>query len=70
DAILQDEPVNATREAATGDVKIVETFDTGEDYGMLFPEEGAEDLITLINEGLQVLRDSGEYQTIFDGYFS
>lgn len=70
DAILQDEPVNATRETASGDVKVVETYETGEDYGFLFPEEGAEGLIDLINAGLAAMHADGSYDTLFASYFA
>lgn len=68
-AILQDQPVNAARENQSGDVVVVDTYDTGENYGLLFPEEGAEALIDLVNTTLSEIRDDGTYDEIFDTYF-
>ncbi len=69
DAILQDEPVNANREEASGDVKVVQTYDTGENYGLLFPEATAADLIAAVNAKLAEMREDGTYDAIFNEYF-
>lgn len=68
DAILQDLPVNLehTRDGA---FVIVEQYDTGEEYGFAFRKTGDEALVEAVNEALQELRDSGEYQKIYDKYF-
>ena len=68
-AVLQDLPVNLVH-SDDGDFEIVEEYDTDESYGMAVKEEGSEDLLAAINENLQALRDSGEYDTIYEKYFS
>lgn len=68
DAILQDLPVNIEH---TRDKKytIVEEYETDEEYGFAFRKTGDEALVEAVNDVLQELRDSGEYQKIYDKYF-
>ena len=68
-AILQDLPVNVERANEAGGLEIVETYETDEEYGFAFPEEGAEDLQEAVNGALQALRDAGTYDEIFAEYF-
>ena len=68
-AVLQDLPVNLEH-TGDGDFEIVEEYDTEESYGFAVKEEGSEDLLAAINDGLQSLRDSGDYDTIYAKYFS
>lgn len=68
DAILQDLPVNLEH-TRDGKFVIVEQYDTGEEYGFAFRKTGDEALVEAVNEALQALRDSGEYQKIYDKYF-
>lgn len=68
-AVLQDLPVNLDH-TEDGAYEIVEEYDTDESYGFAVKEEGSEDLLEAINENLQELRDSGEYDTIYEKYFS
>lgn len=68
DAILQDEPVNDTY-AQDNDTEVIETYDTDENYGFAF-EQGRDDLVDVVNSGLQEVRDSGRYDELFDQYFA
>jgi polar amino acid transport system substrate-binding protein len=68
--ILQDLPVNVERAAQDDTLAVIETYETDEEYGFAFPEEGSEDLLEAVNAALQALRDSGAYQEIFDRYFT
>jgi len=71
DAILQDLPVNIEHQRdpkEPGRFKVVETYDTAENYGFAARKDNSA-LIDAINAELKSLRDSGEYQTIFDTYF-
>ena len=70
DAILQDQPVNLEHEKADDTYKIVETYNTDESYGFAFLKGERTELVTAVNEALQELRDSGEYQEIYDTYFT
>ncbi len=70
DAILQDQPVNLEHEKADDAYEIVETYDTEESYGFAFAKGEKPELLEAVNTALQELRDSGEYQTIYDEYFT
>ena len=70
DAILQDQPVNVEHEKADDAYAIVEEYETGESYGFAFAKDEKDALLEAVNGALQELRDSGDYQTIYDNYFS
>lgn len=70
DAILQDQPVNIEHEKADPNYTIVEEYDTGESYGFAFAKGEKTALLDAVNGALQELRDSGDYDTIYDSYFS
>lgn len=67
DALLQDIGVNALH-ASDGDYEIVETYPTKEQYGLAI-RKGNDELLDDVNEALQEMRDSGEYQKTYDKYF-
>lgn len=69
DAILQDLPVNVERASQDDTIEVVETYETDENYGFAFPEEGSEDLLEAVNTALQTLRDEGTYDEIYNKYF-
>ncbi|HEX6876767.1 MAG TPA: basic amino acid ABC transporter substrate-binding protein [Nocardioidaceae bacterium] len=69
DALLQDLPVNLDHTKG-GDFTIVETYDTGEQYGFAVREKGSEPLLKEINKQLQKLRDDGTYDKLYNKYFS
>lgn len=68
DAILQDFPVNAYRATQDDSLVVTETIPTGEQYGFAVAK-GNEGVLTMINDGLADLRDSGEFDEIFTRYF-
>ena len=68
DALLQDLPVNLTHTAG-GDFEIVEEYSTDETYGLAM-EKGNDALVEAVNAQLTELRDSGEYDELYDKYFS
>jgi polar amino acid transport system substrate-binding protein len=70
DAILQDQPVNYVHEQDDSAYKIVETYETDESYGFAFAKDEKKELLEAVNEALQEIRDSGEYQEIFDKYLA
>ncbi|WP_353115570.1 basic amino acid ABC transporter substrate-binding protein [Microbacterium sp.] len=70
DAILQDQPVNFEHEKADSDYKIVETFKTDEQYGFAFAKGKMDKLRDAVNGALKQLKDDGEYQKIYDAYFT
>lgn len=70
EAILQDLPVNAENARTNEGVEVVETYDTGEQYGFAVAEEGSDALLEAINQGLQTIRDEGTYDQLYEEYFS
>lgn len=70
DALLQDLPVNVDNaNKSDGAFTIVEEYDTDETYGLAI-KKGNTALVDAVNEQLTALRDSGEYDTLYDKYFS
>ena len=70
DAVVFDSPVllyYATRDGA-GKVQVVGTVFRKEDYGIVFPRGSA--WRKPVNEALLRLRENGQYQTIYDKWFS
>ncbi|MFJ4044305.1 ABC transporter substrate-binding protein [Microbacterium sp. NPDC089987] len=70
DAILQDQPVNIEHEKTDPEYKIVEEYDTEESYGFAFAKGEKDELREAVNKALKDLRDSGDYDTIYDTYFA
>jgi polar amino acid transport system substrate-binding protein len=66
DAVLQDAPVNEDH-AASNATKVVETYDTGESYGIAFAKGSP--LVAEVNAALATLRADGTYDALFDKYF-
>lgn len=70
DAILQDQPVNLVHEKADSNYKIVETYETDESYGFAFAKGEKTELREAVDGALKQLRDEGEYDKIYDEFFS
>ena len=68
DALLQDLPVNLDHQKEGG-FEVVETYSTDEQYGLAM-KKGNTALVDAVDEQLTTLRDGGDYQTIYDTYFS
>ncbi len=69
DAILQDQPVNHEHEKADANYKIVETYQTNEQYGFAFAKGKVPNLLAAVNEQLKAMRADGTYDTIYKKYF-
>jgi polar amino acid transport system substrate-binding protein len=69
DAILQDLPVNAERALGDDGVEVIQEYDTDESYGFAFEQDRGDDLVSVVNDGLQQVRDDGTYDALFDKYF-
>lgn len=67
-AILQDYPVNAFRSTKDDKFVVTQRFETDEQYGFAV-EKGNTALLDVINDGLTELRDTGEFDRIFQQYF-
>ncbi|ANS77398.1 Glutamine ABC transporter, periplasmic glutamine-binding protein [Serinicoccus hydrothermalis] len=68
DALLQDLPVNVDN-STKGDFEVVEEYDTDETYGLAMQQDNTA-LVDAVNEQLTALRDSGEYDELYDTYFT
>jgi polar amino acid transport system substrate-binding protein len=68
DALLQDLPVNLEH-TRDGGYTIAEEYPTDEEYGFAV-KKGNTALVEAVNEQLTELRDSGDYDTLYDTYFS
>ncbi|WP_395694591.1 ABC transporter substrate-binding protein [Nocardioides sp.] len=71
-ALLQDLPVNLDHQndpKAAGQFKVVETYDTGEKYGLAMKKTNTA-LIDAVNQALAEMKSNGDYQKIYDQYFS
>ncbi|MGZ4474682.1 MAG: ABC transporter substrate-binding protein [Nocardioides sp.] len=72
DALLQDLPVNLDHQndpKQAGQWKVVETYKTDEQYGFAMKKTNTH-LIDDVDAALKDLRDSGDYQKIYDSYFA
>jgi polar amino acid transport system substrate-binding protein len=70
EAILQDQPVNLEHEKADSAYKIVEEYNTDEQYGFAFEKGKKDTLREAVNKALKELKDDGDYKTIYDEYFT
>jgi polar amino acid transport system substrate-binding protein len=72
EALLQDLPVNLNHQndpKAAGQFKVVETYDTGETYGLAMQKTNTS-LIDAVNDALAKMKSDGDYQKIYDSYFA
>lgn len=68
DAVVIDRPVAENIIAADGDLEISGGIETEEQYGFVV-QQGDEELLDELNEGLKEVIDSGEYKTIYTKWF-
>lgn len=66
---LQDLPVNLERTEEDDRFEVVETFETGEEYGFAAALDN-DALIEAVDEQLAAMRDDGTYDEIYDEYFA
>jgi polar amino acid transport system substrate-binding protein len=69
DALLQDFPVNLEH-TRDGRYKIVQEFETEEQYGFAAEKGASENLLAAVNEQLQAMRDDGTYDKLFEQFLS
>lgn len=67
DALLQDLPVNLTH-TTDGTYKIVETYETDEQYGLAI-KKGNSQLLEDVNGALADMREDGSYDELYAKYF-
>jgi polar amino acid transport system substrate-binding protein len=69
DAVIQDLPVNAEYARTNPGAEVVETYDTGEFYGIAMQKDRGDGLVAFINAGLASVREDGTYDALFEKYF-
>jgi len=70
DGVITDLVANqAYVEDDKNDVKIIQKWETNEEYGFTVKEEGAEDLLEALNTSLSNVREDGTYDELFEKYF-
>ncbi|MDO5739830.1 MAG: ABC transporter substrate-binding protein [Ornithinimicrobium sp.] len=69
DALLQDLPVNVDNAKVDGSFKVAEEYSTDETYGLAM-KKGNTALVEAVNKELTALRDGGDYQLLYDKYFT
>lgn len=67
EALLQDLPVNLDH-TQDGTYTVVETYSTDEQYGLAMKKGST--LVAKVNEQLKQMRDDGDYEEIYNKYFS
>ena len=70
DGVITDLVGNQGYVDENGGAKVIETYDTGELYGLAVKEEGSEALLEAVNESLVKLEGDGTYDAIYDQFFS
>jgi len=68
DAVINDIDPNNTAAADNPDLEVVETYPTGEQYGIVFPE-GSDALLEAVNEALATVKEDGTLDEIYQEWF-
>ena len=69
DAVLNDQPSTLAAVEDNPDLAVVDNFDTGEEYGVLFTED-ADALREAVNDALQKIKDDGTLNELYQKWFS
>jgi glutamine transport system substrate-binding protein len=69
DAVVFDSPVNQDFVNGHDDVHVIQSIPTGEYYGIPVVKSNTK-LLKKINDGLKAIKKDGQYQKLFDKYFS
>jgi polar amino acid transport system substrate-binding protein len=70
DGVITDLVGNQGYVDEAGGAKVIESYDTGELYGLAVKEEGSESLLTAVNASLDKLTNDGTYDDIYGEWFS
>lgn len=68
DAVMNDIDPNNTAAEENPDLEVVETYPTGEQYGIVFPE-GSDTLLEAVNEALATVKEDGTLDEIYQEWF-
>lgn len=69
DAVLNDLPSTDSVAEDNPDLEVVETFDTGEEYGIIFGQD-QDALLEQVNVALQEIKDDGTLDELYQKWFS
>ena len=69
DAVLNDLPSTESVAEDNPDLEVVETFDTGEEYGIIFGQD-QDALREQVNSALQEIKDDGTLDELYQKWFS
>jgi ABC-type amino acid transport substrate-binding protein len=68
DAVMNDVDPNNTAAEENPDLEVVETYPTGEQYGIVFPQ-GSTALVDAVNEALATVKEDGTLDSIYEEWF-
>jgi ABC-type amino acid transport substrate-binding protein len=68
DAVINDIDPNNTAAEENPDLEVVETYPTGEQYGIVFPDDSPE-LVAAVNEALTTIKENGTLDEIYQEWF-
>jgi ABC-type amino acid transport substrate-binding protein len=68
DAVINDIDPNNTAVEENPDLEVVETYPTGEQYGIVFPDDSPE-LVAAVNEALAAIKENGTLDEIYQEWF-
>jgi polar amino acid transport system substrate-binding protein len=68
DAVMNDLDPNNTAAEENPDLEVVETYATGEQYGIVMPD-GATELTAAVNEALATIKEDGTLDSIYEEWF-
>jgi polar amino acid transport system substrate-binding protein len=70
DAVINDLPsTQASADDSDGALEVVETFDTGEEYGIVFRQDENPALLEAVNGALTTLKEDGTLDELYEEYF-
>jgi ABC-type amino acid transport substrate-binding protein len=67
DAVMNDVDPNNTAAEDNPDLEVVETYPTGEQYGIVFPQDSAN--VDAVNEALAAIKEDGTLDEIYQEWF-
>jgi ABC-type amino acid transport substrate-binding protein len=68
DAVINDIDPNNTAAEDNPDLEVVEAYPTGEQYGIVFPDDSP-DLVAAVNEALATIKEDGTLDEIYQEWF-
>lgn len=70
EGVLQDIVPNQDYADNNTDAAVIATYDTNEQYGFAFKEEGVENLQEAVNAALATVKENGTYDSVYNDWFA